>query len=39
MQVNLAAHRTRAVFSCCAVKINVAEVSQLVPTTPANRLK
>jgi hypothetical protein len=39
MLVDLAAHRTRAVFSCCAVKINVAEMLQLVPTTPASRLK
>jgi hypothetical protein len=37
MQVDLAAHRTRAVFTYCGVKINVAEVSQLVPTTPASR--
>jgi hypothetical protein len=37
MQVDLAAHPARADFTCCAVKINVAEVSQLVPTTPASR--
>jgi hypothetical protein len=37
MQVDLAARRTRAVFTYSAVKINVAEVSQLVPTTPASR--